>query len=290
MDFNRQQLVENIGNLIQQKGMKIGEVESSIGISTGYLSRLSKDGNNSIPATDVTWKLAQHFGVSTDALISGDFSNGTDNLSVLKRFLKKLTVRTVEGSVDWVPVTTKFVNAVLKGDEGLFFLVKEKDRDYGVPHFEPEDNFSEATMTYSCFHNRKIVSVASPLDPAWMTGDGFKAKLSESRWIYLFPMCVSFDTGTPAGTTEQDYFEMYMLDWVPPGGIAGAAAVLSGEVSGRWVEKQVFDTFKSSYMPLAEDVKELYDTASRTAYDVKLNASVKSAILDFLDDGSNEGE
>lgn len=290
MDFNRQQLVDNIGSLIQQKGMKIGEVESAIGISTGYLSRLSKDGNNSIPATDVTWKLARHLGVSTDALISGDFSAGTDNLSVLKRFLKKLTVQTVDGVVDWIPVTTKYVNAVLKGDEDSFFLVKQKDKDYGVPQFEPEDNFSEVNMTYSCYHRRKIVSAASPLDFAWMTGDGFKAKLGENRWVYLFPMCVSFDTGTPAGSIEQDYFEMYLLNWTPTGGIVGAAAVLSGEASGRWVETQVFDTFKTSYAPLADDVRELYDTASRTAYDVKLNASVKSAILDFLDDGITKGE
>lgn len=290
MDFNRQQLVDNIGSLIQQKGMKIGEVESAIGISTGYLSRLSKDGNNSIPATDVTWKLARHLGVSTDALISGDYSAGTDNLSVLKRFLKKLIVQTVDGVIDWIPVTTKYVNAVLKGDEDSFFLVKQKDKDYGVPQFEPEDNFSEANMTYSCYHRRKIVSAASPLDFAWMTGDGFKAKLGENRWVYLFPMCVSFDTGTPAGSIEQDYFEMYLLNWTPTGGIVGAAAALSGEASGRWAETQVFDTFKTSYAPLADDVKELYDTASRTAYDVKLNASVKSAILDFLDDAITKGE
>ena len=44
MNFNRQQLVENINNLIQQKNMKVGEVEQAIGISTGYISRLSKAG------------------------------------------------------------------------------------------------------------------------------------------------------------------------------------------------------------------------------------------------------
>ena len=285
MDFKRQRLIGNIGCLIQQKGMKVGEVETAIGISAGYLSRLSKDGNSSIPATDVTWNLAQHFGVSTDALISGDFSDGSDNLSVLKRFLRKLIVRTIDGSIDWIPVTTKYVNAVLKGDEDLFFLVKQEDKDHGVPNFNPEDNFSEVTSTYSCYHNRRIVSAADPLEPAWMTGDGFKAKLNENRWVFLFPLCVSFDTGTRAGSVEQDYFEMYMLDWSLDGGVAGVAETSKGSVSGNWVDKQVFDTFKDSYAPLVEDAKDLYDTARRTAYDVKLNASVKSAILDFLDDG-----
>lgn len=288
MDFNRAQLVENIGNLIQQKNMKVGEVESAIGISTGYLSRLSKDGNSSIPATDVVWKLARHFGVSTDALISGDFSEGTDNISVLRRFLKKLTVKTAEGALDWVPVTTQYVNAVLKGDEPLFFLVTEKGKDMGVPNFSQDDQFSEANQTYSFYKNRKIVSAASPLDYAWLTGNGFKAKLNDKRWVWLFPMCVSFDSGTPAGTIEQDYYEMYMLDWKPAGGLAGAASVLTGDAAGHWDATQVFDTFKNSYAPLCDDVKDLYVIADQTAYDVKINAQVKSAILDFLADGEEE--
>ncbi len=289
MDFNRQQLVENIGNLIQQKNMKVGEVESAIGISTGYLSRLSKEGNSSIPATDVTWKLAQHFGVSTDALIAGDFSNGTDNISVLKKFLKKLVVRTMEGKLDWIPVTTQYVNAVLRGDESLFFLVEEKEKDRGIPQYDAEEQFSEVNRTHSFYKTRRIVSAASPLDPAWMTGNGFKAKLNENRWIYLFPMRVSFDTGTPAGDVDADYYEMYMQEWVPTGGIVGAAAVISGENRpGKWVTTQMFDTFRDSYSPLKADVQEVYEVADRTAYDVKINAGVKTAIMDFLNDGVAE--
>lgn len=289
MDFNRQRLVENIGNLIQQKGMKVGEVEQAIGISTGYLSRLSKAGNESIPATDVTWKLARHFGVSTDSLISGDYSAGTDNISVLRRFVNKLTTRTTEENLDWQPVTTKYVNAVLKGNEPLFFLVKEMEKDHGTPHITEEDNFSEVNQTYSWYGKRRIVSEASPLDYAWMTGNGFKAQISERRWVYVFPMCVSFDTGTPAGTVETNYYEMYMQEWKTAGGLIGAAAVISGEAAGNWVTTQILDTFKTSYASLSDDLKDMYEMAEQTAYDVKINANVKAAILDFLnDDGGAE--
>lgn len=285
MEFKRQQLVENINTLIQQKNMKVGEVEQAIGISTGYISRLSKAGNESIPATDVVWKLARHLGVSTDALISGDFSDGTDNLSVLRRFIKKLTVRTIDGQLDWSPVTTQYVNAVLKGDESLFFLVKEKEKNYGVPSYPQEEGFSEVNRTHAFYANRRIVSAASPLDFAWLTGDGFKAKLSDTRQLYLFPMCLTFDTGTPAGSIEQNYYEMYMLDWKPDTSFAGAAAVLTGQNAGRWVATQVYDTFKSS-MTLDEESRDLYDIANQTAYDVKINAGVRNAIMDFLSDDS----
>ena len=281
MEFDRQQLIDNINNLIQQKNLKVGDIENAIGISTGYISRLSKEGSKSIPATDVVWKLAHHLGVSTDALISGDFSKGNDNISVLRRFIKKLLVQTEEGALEWEPVTTKYVNAVLKGDEPLFFLVKEGDNNRGVPHME--DGFSEANSTYCYYRNRKIVSKGAPLDAVWMTRDGFKTRISNGRFFYLFPLCVSFDSGTPAGDIEQNYFEMYMLDWTPETGLVGVTALLGGDTPGHWKASQIFATLGNG-SELTEDAKELYDAIYQTAYDLKINAGVKSAILNFLGD------
>lgn len=285
MNFNRQQLVENINNLIQQKNMKVGEVEQAVGISTGYISRLSKAGSESIPATDVVWKLARHFGVSTDSLISGDYSEGADNLSVLRRFITKLNVQTVDGILNWDAVSTKYVNAVLKGEEQLFFLVKETGNDRGVPR--TEDDFSEVNETYSFYRDRRIVSTAAPQDYAWMTGDGFKTKLPSGKWIYLFRMCVDLDTGTTAGGVETPYFEMYMSEWVADGGIAGMSAALAGKVSGHWKSTQVFDTLGAG-CALESVAKDLYDIANQTAYDLKINAGVRSTIMDFLKDNVAE--
>ena len=285
MEFDRQQLIENINTLIQQKNMRVGDIESAIGISTGYISRLSKEGSTSIPATDVVWKLARYLGVSTDALISGDYSQGRDNLSVLNRFIAKLIVQTEDGTIDWTPVTTKYVNAVLKGEEPSFFLVQEKEINHGVPHME--DEFSEATQTYAWYQNKKIVSQAAPLDYAWMTGDGFKATLKNGRVLYLFRMCASIDTGTLAGDVEEPYYEMYMQDWVEEKGFVGAAAKLSGTNAGHWHSQQVFDTLKGRDL-LEEKTKELYNLASQSAYDLKINSGVKTAILDFLNDGMED--
>lgn len=41
-EFNRQRMMENVNELIKEKGLKVGEVESAIGVSTGYISRLTK--------------------------------------------------------------------------------------------------------------------------------------------------------------------------------------------------------------------------------------------------------
>lgn len=45
MEFDRARLMNNINTLIKDKNIKIGELENSIGISTGYLSKMSKADN-----------------------------------------------------------------------------------------------------------------------------------------------------------------------------------------------------------------------------------------------------
>ena len=67
IEFSRQKLAENIMALMQQKKLKIGEVEQQIGISTGYLSKMLKKETDAAPSTDIIWKLSKVLGVSTDA-------------------------------------------------------------------------------------------------------------------------------------------------------------------------------------------------------------------------------
>ncbi len=284
MEFSRQQFVKNINNQIQQKNMKVGEVEQAIGISTGYISRLSKPGNESIPATDVTWKLARHFGVSTDALISGDFSIGEDNLSVLKRFVAKLNVQTLEGALDWRPISTKYVNEALKGQSSPFFLIKQTGLSRTAPRMP--DDFSEAKATYSWFENRKIVSAACPHENAWMDGDGFRTLLPNGKWLYLFRMGAYIETGTPEGTTEVLYYEMYLSDKSQAKSLADSLQLLSASVMGPELDlkaMQVFDTLRTGD-ELEIPVRELYSLARQNAYDLKIEAGVKSTILSFLND------
>lgn len=285
MEFNRQQLIENISHLIQQQKLKVGDVEQAIGTSAGYLSRLSKAGNESIPAADIVWKLARYFNVSTDSLISGDFSSGTDNLSVLKRFIAKLSVQTNEGILDWKPITTRYVNAVLKGNEPLFFLVRNYGYIRGIP--EMDEFFSEARTTYAWYNDKHIVSAACPQDCAWMEGDGFCTTLTNGKKLYIFHMCAEIDTATPAGYTEIPYYEMYLLEKLQDNSIAGSLGRISASLNGseveNWKPTQIFDTLGAG-SELEDPIQDLYSIARQNAYDLKIDAEVKSTILSFLDD------
>lgn len=90
MEFDRTKLMTNITALIKEKGMRIGELENRVGISAGYISKMTKAENESMPGIDLIYKLAQELEVSVEALVCGDFNKSNDNLLFLIRFLHSL--------------------------------------------------------------------------------------------------------------------------------------------------------------------------------------------------------
>ena len=45
IEFNKQLMLDNISFLLKESEKKIGELESEAGVSAGYISRISKEGN-----------------------------------------------------------------------------------------------------------------------------------------------------------------------------------------------------------------------------------------------------
>ena len=90
MEFDRTKLMTNITALIKEKGLRIGELENKVGISAGYISKMTKAENESMPGIDLIFKLAQELEVSVEALVCGDFNKSNDNLLFLIRFLHTL--------------------------------------------------------------------------------------------------------------------------------------------------------------------------------------------------------
>lgn len=101
MEFDKNRLMNNINTLIKNKGLKVGAVETEVGISTGYLSRMSKSENDTMPGIDLVWKLAEKLEVSVDALVSGDFDKSNDNLFFIMDFLNSLIEDTNMHEFEW---------------------------------------------------------------------------------------------------------------------------------------------------------------------------------------------
>ncbi len=72
--------LSNIFILCKIKEIKIGEIEKSVGISPGYLSRMKKH-TNAI-SFDTMVKISKYLDVSLDSLLEDEFSKRKITLSV----------------------------------------------------------------------------------------------------------------------------------------------------------------------------------------------------------------
>ena len=110
-EFNIQILLENISFLLEQSGKKIGELESEAGVSTGYISRISKD-TNTKPGIDFILKVANSFDMSIDTLIKVSLAELTPTERYLVSFLEKLNGDTLEDKLDWNKESVEELNRV----------------------------------------------------------------------------------------------------------------------------------------------------------------------------------
>ena len=85
--FDKNLMLANIYYLIKEQGRKIGEVENDAGMSSGYLSRVSKD-QFTKPGIDFIFNVANILKVSIDTLVGVDLTALTPTEEYLLRFME----------------------------------------------------------------------------------------------------------------------------------------------------------------------------------------------------------
>ena len=100
-DFDKSRLISNINFLIQSQNRKVGEVEETIGVSQGYLSKLSKPANKQVPSLDTVCRLAALFGVSVSDLIYTNYPILTKGDRQVHDFLATLISQTTCEEISW---------------------------------------------------------------------------------------------------------------------------------------------------------------------------------------------
>lgn len=114
-EFNKNIMFDNITFMLKERGKKIGELESEAGVSPGYISRTSKEGNTK-PGIDFIMKAAEALNVSVDTLLWVDMSRLTPTERYLISFLEKLTKDTLDDKLAWQTETAGYLNHRLETD------------------------------------------------------------------------------------------------------------------------------------------------------------------------------
>ena len=101
MGMDKERFLKNIRALAKDKGVRLGDLESSCGVSVGYLARFSQDKNQVLPGTDFLVRAAERLEVSLDFLLSSDYCLASENEKYCSSFISRLIVDTISEKVFW---------------------------------------------------------------------------------------------------------------------------------------------------------------------------------------------
>ena len=90
----------NIEYYLAKNGdIKVGDFETEMGVSQGYISRAKKSG--SMPSLDFCVKLADRMNVSLDTLMKVNLSKLNDTERLIVSFIDTLIANTSSGKLEW---------------------------------------------------------------------------------------------------------------------------------------------------------------------------------------------
>ena len=269
-EFDRQKMLSNISTLIQQRGMKIGELEAKVGVSAGYLSRLGKEDSKAIPAIDVIWRIARELGVNIELLVDGNFDHATENLAYLQKFIQRLFEKTVTGGLDWQSYSRYRMEQAVRGEVNLQvpFIETDPERTFT----DNRDDLLQMGCDYSsitgCGH-KHFISFTWPGSTQSMGGSCFYTDIATAKRLYI----AKFVDVMYEDANEYDPGVPDLVDWYE---------VIVEDTSSGHIEAICSTLSKSA--PLLPDIEKLYQELKQHEYDLRIAPTVKQVIDDFMSD------
>lgn len=273
MEFSKQKLMDNIYALIQEQGIKIGELENALGVSTGYISRLNKNPDSTINI-ELAWRIAKYFGVSVDVLVEGDMTRARDNLRYMGRFLEQLKAKTDANELEWDSIYIDDVNKELCSNEPSdLLLIKEREdgittAEEGIQGLSPKG----CSLT-NCGH-KKLVSAAAPHDKVALGGIGYKTQITSETELYIFPMAKTSYSSNRIKVIM--YYDLYMRKLE----LDDAWCSDFGEPSSddyHWNVYPLCNTLNNA-TELESEITLLYRAIERHEDDLRIDDSVRNTI------------
>ena len=254
-EFNKQLMLDNISFLLTESGKKIGELETDAGVSPGYISRISKEGNTK-PGIEFIMKVADSFNTSIDTLLNVDLAEMTPTERYLVTFIEKLNKDTLDDKLDWNRESADRLNRIETDINGnpyhplLSFetFYEESETDY-------PDEVSRVVFFFYTFDCRTSIN-----------GDCFNLRLKNGSILYLMNISKSVHR-----VNDPDAFAKEIWMYTPPG--QGADFLCSNMGA-----------------PFADLIDNLYTTISERLKHPRIKQNLKYVIDAFMNDDVNDDD
>lgn len=173
-EFNKKCLFDNILFKLESLDLRVGELEASVGVSPGYISRTSKDAKTK-PGIDFIVKVAKILDVSIDTLVKINIAELTPTERYLLSFFDKLKQDTLDDKLSWNKESACDLNTL------------EYDINGYVEHplFDFKTFYEIGETDYPDQVSRVVMSSNSFDTNTYIAGDCFNLKLSKNSVIYI---------------------------------------------------------------------------------------------------------
>lgn len=179
---NTKKIFNNIYYLLEEKNIKVGELEKELEITPGYIARTRKDGGR--PSIDFLWNVAQYFNTHIDIIVSVDLQKLTETERFIINFIEKITKDTFETKLNWKAEERGFENKIMTVSEGLtdhrLFSTKEV-MVFNHMNGYPESIDKPVFLSKAFGENTEINGVC------------YHTQLEEDVYIYLMSVCDESD-------------------------------------------------------------------------------------------------
>ena len=278
-EFDKQQFTKNIDSLIQQKHLKIGDVEKAAGLSAGYLSKYKKSDSDAAPSVEWVWKLAQYLDVSMDLLISGNFDGATNNIQYLTKFIRELIQRTDDNVVEWSTHSVRSIQNAMEFDDITHDGVLKKND--GTVHEKEITDVLDMSLTSTTTHSSNTMVYPGTkfegVSRVW--GNAYELEFVTDNWVSIYRLQTKQDILINVPKSLLNWSENYSLFLKK----YEATSHDPYEMSDPEYEPAYSMICNTIDTPeLFSNLQSLYQSIRRHETDVKISDEARSAIDSFL--------
>lgn len=242
MKFDKNRFLSNTHYLANEKKIKIGDLEKSAGVSVGYLSRLGKEDNKSIPGVEVLLSFSDLLDVGIDTLVNSDLASLTSTEKFICNFLDGLLFMT--NSFDYIWEIEKL--------EQIKKLAMDKNGLSVHPLFRTtSSNYDDSGLTVeynSLYHRGEKIDLC---------GDIVKVFINQGVWTYIAKLSPSTDDPSFSNVEYELYF-----------------------AQGLSVEPVCSSTMGNGIF--SNKLAEVYLAARESSKHIKISDNAKKIINDFM--------
>ena len=252
--FDKERFVNNVQKLAKDKGLKIGDIEKTLSLSQGYLSRINKSSSRVMPNIDMIARIAQMLGTTIDALLFVDLTAASPSDEYMVSFLRQLVVDSEAFDLVWNVDTEEAIANIISMDPE------------NVPHplFRSLFDADKYAVAYdSRFHPYESDSRIKAMPPF------YHVKINDGE-CELYLSRIYYTATEEVGGYE---YELYMVDSV------------DHRINRRDAYGEVHPVCHAIFNEKNEihnQLKYLYSIAGETLKHVKLEKPVRNAIEQFM--------